>query len=191
VAQSQYGKAEEMFKFCLKCRKETLGIDHDDTVTLMYSLGDIYIAQGAFDKAEVLYDDFWNNVKGMNPNSLKTLASMSVLADLYFKRGDMHKAELFYTLVLDRRRQLLGDFNNETLSSMCGLASVYNTKGDYVRAEKLFKECAEKRVALLGPTHEATLAIFGILAKFYQERGEYESAEKYFDLLYAAKTPIY
>ena len=185
VLQQHFEKAEEMFKFCLKVRKDTLGIDHEDTVQLMYSLGDLYISKKEFDKAEKLYDDYWSNVKNLNPNNSKTLNSMSVLADLYFKRGALDKAELFYTLVVEKRRQNLGDFNVDTLNAIYALGAVYHSKGDISSAEKLYLECAEKRLATLGVAHESTRLSISTLASFYQEQGQYENAEKYFDLLYS------
>ena len=185
VLQQKYDKAEEMYKFCLKVRKQTLGIDHEETIQLMYNLGDLYILENEFDKAEKLYDDYWSNVKNLNPNNTKTLNSMSVLADLYYKRGAFDKAEMFYTLVVEKRRQNLGDFHVDTLNAIYALGAVYHNKGDFTKAEKMYLECAEKRLVTLGDTHESTRSSIGTLAKFYQEQGQYENAEKYFDLLYS------
>lgn len=73
-------------------------------------------------------------------HSYDTLLSMANLAGTYFIQGRLDEAEALEVLVLERRKQILGDRHPDTLVSTRNLAFTYRNQGYLDKAKTLEEE---------------------------------------------------
>jgi hypothetical protein len=74
-------------------------------------------------------------------------------------------------VVMEKRKQVLGDDHPDTLTSMGNLASTYMNQGRWKEAEMLEVVVMEKRKQVLGDDHPDTLASVANLAFMVREPG--------------------
>ena len=67
-------------------------------------------------------------------------------------------AEVLDVVVMDKRKQLLGEHHPDTLRSMANLAAMYRDQGRWKDAEVLEVVVMDKQKQLLGEDHPDTLA---------------------------------
>ena len=88
----------------------------------------------------------------------------SRLALVYLEQGYWKDAERLGLMVMEKRKQLLGDDHRDTLSSMAILAITYWKQGRRNDAERLEVVVMERSKQLLGEDHPDTLASIANLA---------------------------
>jgi hypothetical protein len=93
-----------------------------------------------------------------------TLLSMGNLACTYRNQGRLKDAEVLEVVVMEKRKELLGEDHPDTLLSMGNLASTYRNQGRLKDAEVLEVVVMEKRKEVLGEDHPDTLLSMGNLA---------------------------
>ncbi|KAJ7447834.1 hypothetical protein FB451DRAFT_1375538 [Mycena latifolia] len=97
---------------------------------------------------------------------------------VYFFAGKLEKAEELQVMVLEKRRNLLGNDNLMTLEAMSWLAYTYDKLGKWKEAEELGVVVHENRRDILGDNHADTLEALGHLALVYYRQAKFEEAEK-------------
>ncbi|KAF8961379.1 hypothetical protein BDZ97DRAFT_1208591 [Flammula alnicola] len=106
-----------------------------------------------------------------------SLSVASHIALVYFEQGHWNDAEGLDMVVMEKRKQLLGDDHPQTLASMANLASTYRNQGRWNDAEVLEVVAMEKRKRVLGDDHPDTLTIMANLATTYSDQGCWKDAE--------------
>ncbi|KZS93989.1 TPR-like protein, partial [Sistotremastrum niveocremeum HHB9708] len=158
-------------------RKESLGMDHPDTLTSIANLATIYLNQKRLEEAqelELIVMEGRRKVLGVNDP--KTLAAMNNLASIYSRQGRWKEAKALHVEVLGTKRQVLGERHPSTLTSMSNLAWIYCKQGQLDEAEKLQSFVLESRTEEFGEQHPSTLAAMGHLATTLKKKGRAEDA---------------
>ncbi|KAJ7463223.1 hypothetical protein FB451DRAFT_1494065 [Mycena latifolia] len=96
---------------------------------------------------------------------------------VYLFAGNPWKAEQLQSMVLEDRRQLLGENHPATLEAMYWLAWAYEHLGKLKEAEELGVVALKTRRAILGENHLDTLKTMGNLAVIYHMLGKVKEAE--------------
>jgi len=99
------------------------------------------------------------------------------IAILYGEAGHLKKMEALEVMVMEKRKQVLGDDHPDTLNSKQHLAVTYMQQGRWSNAEALLLVVLEKRKLVLGDSHPDTLVSMGNLAATYLYRGRWKEAE--------------
>ncbi|KAJ7434403.1 hypothetical protein FB451DRAFT_289523 [Mycena latifolia] len=108
----------------------------------------------------------------------QTLRIQGTLAIMYANSGAIHKGRELAELVLNKRRELLGEDHQDTLWAMENLALRYSEMGQVHQAAELEKVVLSKQRELLGEDHPATLMSMANLAVMYSQMGQvHEAAE--------------
>ncbi|KAF7761692.1 hypothetical protein Agabi119p4_9684 [Agaricus bisporus var. burnettii] len=112
----------------------------------------------------------------IDPEQMAPLV-LNGMALVYFEQGQWKEAEALYLVVVEKRKQLLGDDHPDTLRSMGNLAATYRKQGQRKEAEALQVVVMEKSKQLLGDDHPETLTSMGNLAATYRNQGQWKEAE--------------
>ncbi|KAJ7878244.1 acyl transferase/acyl hydrolase/lysophospholipase [Mycena leptocephala] len=159
---SRYQEAEPLESIVLEKRKQLLGADHPDTLSAMANLAATYRNLG----------------RSKRQSHLKALCwKAEAAAWCRPSRHAVQEAEPLESIVLEKRKQVLGADHPDTLSAMANLAATYRELGRYQEAESLEGIVLEKRKQVLGADHPNTLLAMENLAATYHELGRYKEAE--------------
>jgi len=85
--------------------------------------------------------------------------------------------EALEVMVMEKRKQELGDDHPDTLTSMAILANTYRHQSRWKDAEALNLMVSQKRKLVLGDDHPDTLTSMGNLADMYRNQGRWKEAE--------------
>ncbi|KAG9119756.1 hypothetical protein FRC07_005066 [Ceratobasidium sp. 392] len=96
---------------------------------------------------------------------------------VYTEAGWWQQAEQLQLLVLDARKQALGDLHPDTLTSMKNLALTYWRRGRWDEAESLQVQVLDAKKQTLGELHSDTLISMNNLASTYSNQGRWDEAE--------------
>ncbi|KAJ6503124.1 hypothetical protein DFH09DRAFT_1289487 [Mycena vulgaris] len=97
---------------------------------------------------------------------------------LYYYPERLKDAEQLYLVVVQQRRNGLGEDHLDTLCAMGNLATTYHTLGKLQEAEELEVVVLEKRRKILGEDHPDTLLAMGNHASTYHKLGKCQEAEQ-------------
>ncbi len=176
--QSQYIKAEILYKRALAIREQVLGPNHPDTADSLDNLAELYRTQSQYIKAEILYKRALAiREQVLGPNHPNTADSLDNLAELYRTQSQYIKAEILYKRALAIREQVLGPNHPNTADSLDNLAELYRTQSQYIKAEPLYKRALAIREQALGPNHPNTADSLNKLARLYDAQGQYAKAK--------------
>ena len=117
-----------------------------------------------------------NSRASLNPEKI-TPSVLRHIALVYVEQGHWKEAETLEVVVLEKRKQVLGDDHPDTLMSMANLASTYRNQGRWKEAETLELVVMEKRKQVLGDDHPDTLMSMANLACTYWNQGRWKEAE--------------
>jgi tetratricopeptide (TPR) repeat protein len=133
-------EAEELYFEVVTKEKEVLGVDHPDTLSSMYNLGNTYSKLGKEKEAEELYFEVVKKRKQiLGVDHTDTLWSIYNLAVTYGKLKKWKEAEELDMEVVKRRKQVLGVDHPDTLTSMYKLVLTYKGLGKKKDAQALSK----------------------------------------------------
>ncbi|KAJ7108938.1 hypothetical protein C8R43DRAFT_184305 [Mycena crocata] len=163
----------------LEKQRQTLGVDHPETLWAMGNLAVTYSHLGQVKEAEelevVVLEKCRKILGNDHPN---TLLAMNNLASTYSHLGQVKEAEELEVVVLEKRRKILGNDHPNTLLAMNNLASTYSYLGQIKEAEELRVLVFEKHRKILGDDHPDTLQAMGNLARTYSDLGQAKEAEE-------------
>jgi tetratricopeptide (TPR) repeat protein len=138
----------------------------------LYSNGEYYEAQRAFERAISLRDEF----SGLENRD--ALWSMFGLAEALNHQGKHKLAECHHREILELRKKVLGPKDPEVGRSMNYLAQALYDGGDYFEAEKWHREARALQIEVLHLEHPNTLTTTGYLAQTLGKQGKYQEAEE-------------
>jgi hypothetical protein len=107
---------------------------------------------------------------------IQTLFWLWVIWHQHISLGEFHKAEELEVVVLEKKKQVLGDDHPDTLQTMVNLGWTYNHLGQLQKAETLGIVVLEKRKRLLGENHPDSLQAMQDLASTYRHLGKLSEA---------------
>jgi tetratricopeptide (TPR) repeat protein len=176
--QSDYAKAEPLFKRSLVIRLKALGPGHPDVATSLDKLAVLYLSLGYHSKAELLFKRSLAIMeKALGPDHPDVASSLDNLAIQYRIQGDDAKAVPLLERALVIREKALGPDHPDVAESLNYLAGLYYDQGAYVKAELLHKRLLVIREKALGPDHPDVACSFDHLAVLYRATKRGSEAE--------------
>lgn len=180
--QANYSNSGKLFQQAVALKRSSIGEEHASTLSSMYHLAKIYMAQGRFKYAEALHQ----NVLAVRTSTLggghpDTLSSMEELARTYLFLGNLKQSELIQRRSLALKEALYGTDNPLTLNSMFYLALVYSDQGKYDEAAVLHQQTLEIRRKILGEDDPDTINSMHAIAVIYTDQGRYKDAESLYE----------
>ncbi|MBL8823665.1 MAG: serine/threonine protein kinase [Planctomycetia bacterium] len=191
-ALSNYAAALPQLERAMEIRRRVLGDEHPDTLAAMGSVVLVDIAQGQYQKAELLN----NKVQELRQRVFgeehpETLTSMHNLVLINYYLGQYSKAMPLCIKTLETRQRVLGEQHTHTLETMQILAALYKKMGQHEKAVPLFGTVLDVRRRTRGEEHPETLYAMNNLALIYhQPLGRYAEAESLYIKVLDARSRI-
>ena len=117
-----------------------------------------------------------SSIASLKLEDINPLVGMRI-AQIYFEAGHWKEMEALEVMVMEKRKQELGDDHPDTLTSMAILANTYRHQSRWKDAEALNLMVSQKRKLVLGDDHPDTLTSMGNLADMYRNQGRWKEAE--------------
>ncbi|KAI9797819.1 MAG: hypothetical protein M1833_005322 [Piccolia ochrophora] len=119
-----------------------------------------------------------NHIQGQDAEGQQATQAMSDLSNMYRLNGELEKAEQLDTLVLERRRQKLGEEHLDTLTAKANLFTTLWDQGKLNEAKIVGSQAWNARRKILGDEHESSLTIGSNLGGILADLGLYHEAEE-------------
>ena len=175
----KWDEAEKSFSQVMEAQKNTLGMQHPDTLRTMHNLAMAYRDKGCWAKAEELQVqviDIRQRILGLeHPH---TLIPMNQLVWTYRNQGRLKEAQELGEVVVRTSKKVLGADHADTRSGMNNLALTYVDQGWLEKAEKMLKQVMETNKRVLGVEHQDTLISMNNMAMTYRIQEQWEKAEE-------------
>ncbi|KAG9079372.1 hypothetical protein FRC06_007772 [Ceratobasidium sp. 370] len=111
-----------------------------------------------------------------NPSAIDA-NDAAYFARVYEENGRWNDAKPLEVLVLNARKQMLGERHPDTLTSMNNLAVTHSRQGRWDEAEALLVRVLDTMKQTLGARHPDTLTSMNNLATTYSDQGRWSEAE--------------
>jgi len=176
--KGKYKAALAVGKDIYRHRQQTLGNDHDSTVSIMITLGKIHKTLGHYDPAYKLFRQALDiRTKLHGRDSLLTAEAEAALAGAMVVSGDFSHAEPLLLHVLSVRKKMLGESDIKVASAMVKLADLYYRTSRFEQARQLFQDAISIQESKLGLQHPYVAKTYDSLARVFQMMGEFELAK--------------
>ena len=117
-----------------------------------------------------------NSKASLNPEEIDQFI-LTRITRVYGEQGHWKEAKALEVVVMEKKKQLLGNDHSSTLTSMGNLAFIYRKQGHWKEAKALEMVVMEKTKQLLGDDHPSTLRSMGNLGSTYRKQGHWKEAE--------------
>ena len=175
--RARYAEAQSMHQHALEIY-EQLDPEHSDALNNLRHLADLYMAQGKYPKAELLYQKLLAiREKGYGAEHLEVVTDLDNLAYLYAQQQKYTDAEIFYRRGLLIREQWFGPEHPDTARSLNSLADLYVKQERYAEAEIFYQRALAICEQQSGPEYAETARSLRHLAYLYVKQGKYTEAE--------------
>jgi tetratricopeptide (TPR) repeat protein len=142
----------------LSACEQTLGPDHEDTLTCRSNLAFLHHAAGDHELAATVYAEVLRDrERVLGPDHRDTLNARSDLAATYEAMGDLDRAIPQLEAVLADCVRVLGEDDVDTIGSRNAVAYAHESAGNLPRATALYEQVVADCTRLLGPDHHFTL----------------------------------
>jgi serine/threonine protein kinase/Tfp pilus assembly protein PilF len=182
LSLGKFADARREFRKVLAYRKDALGDDHAETLTVQNNLAMCNAELGEPAKAEALYrqaiQHLSANVGSDHPDVLRAKGNLALLL---YDRGMYAEAFAMQKAILKAQLDHFGPRGSATLMTTNNVALTLHALGHHDQASKMLSNAFATAKESLGEEHPATLTIWGNLAKPLIAQGKYEEAA---DLLY-------
>ncbi len=157
-----------------------LGEQPEVRATVQYTLGQVYMSLGLYDRAQPYVEAALATREGLlGREAAETLSSMSDMGRLLQQQGKYTEAELYLRDALVGRRRVLGEDDPDTFESIDYMGSLLSDRGSRPEAEPYYQESLAGRRRVLGDDHPDTLASIRNLGWLLFLQGKYAEAEPY------------
>ena len=158
---------------------ESFGEDHPLTTAAVFTLAQLYQAQGLLQEAETQYLKLLTLYQqSFDAGELDKAIARESLASVYLAQGQFKKAEQHYIQVLKTKTETLGAEHPEVSYSTSSLAELYRLMGLYEKAEPLFEKALVQIRDQQGDQNPGLYTVLANQAKLFEDLGRYEKAEK-------------
>jgi serine/threonine protein kinase/tetratricopeptide (TPR) repeat protein len=176
----EYEKAESIMTECLNFCRETLGPDHNRTITAMIDLGILLSYDERFQEAETLFRDALNSgLKNLKHDNELVIYAKEQLAEILIGKAAYSEAKTLLQeaiSVIREDEKLQYKFGPKVLIN---LGNILLHEEDFPGAEKIFLELLrdyEKKEDTKNPNY---IAAKGSVARAYMEQRKYEEGLRY------------
>ena len=150
----------------------------ESKIAALNGLGNIYLAQSQYAKAENLLTQSLDERKQLYGDDSEYVAySLHELAKVYNAQALYAKAEPLLVQALEIKNSIFGEDSLESATSLNDLGLLYMNKADYAKVEPALLKALEIRQQHLPKNDPAIATIRNNLALLYTYLGDYEQAE--------------
>jgi tetratricopeptide (TPR) repeat protein len=154
-AQGRFGEAEAQFQTAIK-RAEEFGKEDPRYLESMESLGEIYMANGEYTKAEPVRREILRIRKQkLGPEHPDVIDSVERLGRTYFYQSKFAESEPLFRRVLDAREKALGPQDRAVAASLDQVGGVYLNQKQFEKAEPFFQRALSIREKFAGSERAA------------------------------------
>ena len=162
----------------LRLQRETLGANHPDAATTLYTLAELWHAEGDWRRAADLYGESLKIRRMAFGENTQTVAvTLARYADAVGRAGDLDAAEKLHEEALALNIKTAGEVSMNTAAVLNNRAIVLASRNDVAGAEKLFVESRDMYRKVLGDNSLAVVKANRNIAQCRLELGDYEGAE--------------
>ncbi|MCC5939988.1 MAG: serine/threonine protein kinase [Balneolaceae bacterium] len=177
----QFDRSEELLSNALDLRKEHLGENHTETISVYNELGLLHSDLGNFEKSDSLLRLALNlQLDDASSNASMLAETKFNLAYILRRMGNYDEAEDLYRQSYELRNREYGQNHESTVASMSSLGVTLLNKGNYTESEKIFREVLELRKDLIGPIHPDLAMSMNNLGATLLTIGRFKEAEDLF-----------
>ncbi|KAF8458523.1 P-loop containing nucleoside triphosphate hydrolase protein [Kalaharituber pfeilii] len=179
--QGYFRKAEELCKVVLVGFEESLGVDHPDTLGMVYNMGMMFSRQGQHSKALELFERaLTGREKSQGADHPSTLSTVHIIGIVLFQEGEYNKALEFYERALAGREEALGADHSDTLGTVHGMGMVFSQQGKHNKALEFFERALAGYGKVLGANHPHTLGTVHNMGMVFRQQGQYNRALEFY-----------
>jgi len=173
----KYNRAEGYLDTALTIREAVFGCSAGETAEIMVKLGDIYLAQGRYDRSEEILVEARYILEDDSSERLILAECYRVSVPLYTFKNDYIKADSLADSALTiSRRESEPDLDMIAKSlNVKGNVSYYT--GNYDEAKAAYLDALETYQELYGEKHPSIASSISNLANLHRIKGEYAIAE--------------
>ncbi|MEZ3470151.1 MAG: tetratricopeptide repeat protein, partial [Schaedlerella sp.] len=156
----EYEEAEEILRDCYQKRKEVLGEDDDNTLTVQEWLGYTLYREKKYEEAEgILKDCYQKRKEGFGEDYDGTLKVQAWLGYTLYQEKKYEEAEGILKDCYEKRKGFSGENHDYMLTVQEWLGRTLYQEKKYEEAEGTLKDCYEKRKESFGENHDDTLTV--------------------------------
>jgi CHAT domain-containing protein/tetratricopeptide (TPR) repeat protein len=180
-AQSDYGRARQMYEEALRIRRELLGPTHPDVAETVDNLAGLLRRLGDYACAESLYVEATEIRRRLFGDEHRSVAlSLNNLGVFYLDQGKLAEAESLHREALAMNLKVFGHEHLQVALNLQNLAINFWRQGNLAAAEPFFRDALAMRHRLLGGDHPAVASSLSGLANLLYSQGDYAAAEDLF-----------
>ena len=170
-------EAQAQLEGAVDLRRRALGAEHPDTLRSLSLLATLYVARGAWAKAEpAAIQVVEGQRRTLGLEHPQTLTSLWVLADVYRYEMKLDEAVAILTSLVPASKRVKGSEHSDTLDAEHLFAVVHRHRGEYAEAEAGLRSVLEARRRLQGDSHPDTMTTVNDLGVLLESRGRYAEA---------------
>ena len=182
-----WDRAERQASIAHDLRRQTIGENHEDTMTALLRVGQGQIGQDKPEAIETLRTVVSGLKSTIGSDAPETVEAAQALATALIRSGDFAEAIELQEEVVAIRERTLGPTDEETLHSRVALGEVLHQMGDGERAAKLYQSVLDAQSG--EPTLWQLESSVG-LARVYVQSRDLEPAEFHARAAYATSIEI-
>ncbi|WP_143264020.1 tetratricopeptide repeat protein, partial [Amycolatopsis kentuckyensis] len=171
-------QAEVEFKKLYSICRETLGIEHPQTLSARHGSATILKWSGNSSEAQIEFENIFEaRSRVLGDEHADTLIARHSLASVLRDRANYADSQAEYQATVEIQRRTLGNEHPNTLTTRHNLAGVLRDRGNYADAQTEYQAIIEIQRRVLGDEHPDTLAARHSHAGVLRDRGNYADAQ--------------
>ncbi len=177
--EGRLDEAQTLLESTLQARKQLLGPEHPDTLTVMHNLAAIMTDRQDNAKVEpVLRELYAVRTRVLGPDHIDTLRTLINLAVTEKRLNRLDDAERDLRTAVDGLTRTLGRDNPSTLAARVNLAALLTGEDGQSEGERMLEEVLADSDRVLGADSTLSQVALQNLAIVYEGRKEFGEAEK-------------
>ncbi len=177
LAQSEYKKAEEMFKKAFKLNKKVYGMQHVNTAESLSNLTLVEVQLGKNKNANQVYEQIIEIFRMTYGNEYPAIALIfTYLGDFYLARGNSEMSVLYFSKALALNIKLHGENHSLSAQTLFNLGNAYSAYGNHKRALEYMLKALPISKKLQGDEHPTLILMINSIGAQYENLGEVDKA---------------
>ncbi|KAG8193895.1 hypothetical protein JTE90_011454 [Oedothorax gibbosus] len=190
-SQERYEKALVLFKSVFEARKDLLGMDHPDTLTMQLEIGETLCKQQKYKEALNVCEAVCQKQKEvLGEQNADTLKTKGLIALILHRQGKNAEALALYKDLVPKLIELLGPHQSDVLDMKSEMALVLCDLCNFEEALALNNETLKILAKLHGLNHPKTLDVQNNTAMVLLKQGKEAKALKLFKTVYEARKKV-
>ena len=177
VESGKFDEGRTLLEKALELTEKLEGPEGHSVVSILDSLGFLYIGTADYEKAEEIYLRALKiQDKTTIPGNGQTYGLLNNLGRIYENLDKFDQAEQVLRRAIAIATDVYGADRPAVLNASVNLANVYDAEGDYQKAQEMFERVLAAGEKLFGPDYPGLSVVAANLSGVYSEKGDYLDA---------------